>query len=78
MSSLENWLGLFASANLPKPVFNRLSVAYEKVAHSPSVAQLMEAQGLVPAYMGPEEAKKQLADQYRIIKEIATAAGLVK
>lgn len=70
--------GFFGPPNLPKPILDRLSVAFEKTMQLPSVIQGLEKVGFTPVYRGPEAFKKQIADEYRIVKEIAKNAGMVK
>ena len=77
-AALGIWQGFFAPANLPKPILDRLSAAFEKAILLPSVAQTLEKVGFTPAYKGPEEFKKQVAEEYQFMKEIARNANMVK
>ncbi len=72
------WQGFFAPPNLPNPTLDRLSAAFEKVIQLPSVVQALEKAGFIPTYKGPEALRKQIVEEYSIIKEIAKAANLVK
>lgn len=73
-----NWLGFLGPPNLPKPILNRLSAAFEKVIQLPSVVQSLEKAGFTPAYKGHEELNKLIIEQYKMIKEIAKTSGMVK
>ena len=73
-----NWHGFLAPPNLPKPIQDRISLAFERVMQLPSIVQAMEKAGFTPVYKGPAELKRMTMEQYKIIKEIAQTAGLVK
>lgn len=73
-----NWIVILAPPNLPNQIRDRLTMAFKKVIQLPSVVQSAEKAGLTSVYKGPEEVKKIIIEEYKIMKEVAKTADLVK
>ena len=52
---LLNWFGLFAPAATPEPIVNRLNEIVAAGLRDPSIAEKLQAQGIVPRIMTPAE-----------------------
>ena len=77
-TALEIWLGVYGPPNLPKPVLDRLSAALRNTMQMPSVREALEKAGFTPTYDGPDALKRMITEDYKMMKEIALAADLVK
>ena len=51
----ENWYGLAAPAETPKPIVDRLNAAIAKVMAEPDVKKKYDDNGLTPAVLSPED-----------------------
>jgi tripartite-type tricarboxylate transporter receptor subunit TctC len=75
----NNWYGLLAPANTPKPIVERLNYEVVKILNQPDLKQLLFSQGLDPAPTTPDEfgayIKSELAKWSRIVREAGAAAG---
>lgn len=76
--SFEIWLGLWGPPNLPQSVLQRLSSALKNTMAMPSVINALDKAGLTATYQGPEELKKIVVEDYKVIREIAGVANLIK
>ena len=76
--SLGAWNGFFAPSNLPKPVFDQLNSSLRKVIQAPSVITALEKAGFTAEYYGPEDFKKRIERDYRVMEKIAKTVGLAK
>ena len=77
-TALEIWLGVYGPPNLPKPLLDRISTALRNTMQMPSVREALEKAGFTPTYDGPDALKKMISEDYKVMKEIALAADLVK
>jgi tripartite-type tricarboxylate transporter receptor subunit TctC len=75
---LGSFQGFLGPPNLPKPIQDQLANSIRKVSQIPSVKKGLEDAGFTVVYLGPDELKKMMADDYRNIEKIAKAAGLGK
>ena len=75
LGSLQGFLG---PAGLPKPIRDQLCGPIQKVLQIPSIKASLEGAGFTVIYMGPDELKKKIADDYATIDKIAKAAKLGK
>jgi tripartite-type tricarboxylate transporter receptor subunit TctC len=75
---LGSWQGFFGSPNLSKPIQDQLTNSIRKVIQMPSVKKALEDAGFTVVYMGPDELKKNIAEDYKSIDKIVKAAGLGK
>ncbi|AGW94084.1 MULTISPECIES: Bug family tripartite tricarboxylate transporter substrate binding protein [Cupriavidus] len=69
---VESWFALFAPANTPPAIVERLSQEVKKIVASDAYKKKVEEQGAFAAYMGPQELGR-FVDQ-----ELATWAKVVK
>jgi len=70
------WVGVFAPAGLPQPILDVLVPTVAKVLKDPEVADRASAINLMVDYMGPEEFRKFLESEIRIVEKIVQDAGL--
>ncbi len=70
---VSSMFGLLAPAGLPAPIANKLSAALKDVMAQPEVKSALVAQGAMPAYTTPEEARAQITAEVarwsKVIKE---------
>jgi tripartite-type tricarboxylate transporter receptor subunit TctC len=52
---LEVWFGIYAPADTPRPMVQRLSEAIRQVTADPVFRRRSEGSGTTPAYMDPAE-----------------------
>lgn len=78
IEGLGVWQGFLGPPNLPKPVQDQLANAIRKVTQIPSVMKGLEDAGFVVEYKGPDDFKKKIADDCKMIEKIVKAAGLGK
>ena len=55
---LESWIGLFAPAQTPRPVIEKLRAALAKVMQSPDVLKRLETSGIRPISMAPADTER--------------------
>ena len=55
---LESWIGLFAPANTPQPVIEKLQAAVDKIMKTPDVIKRMETSGIRPISMTPKDTER--------------------
>jgi tripartite-type tricarboxylate transporter receptor subunit TctC len=77
-SNLAVWTGVLAPTGVPKQVVDVLVPAVQKAFNNPEVIKRALNLGMVFQYMGPEELRKNLEADIKIIKEVAAEAGLTK
>ncbi len=71
------WFGVFAPANLPKPITDRLNAEINKVQKSPEMAKRMEGWNLEsPPAKTPEEFKTIIARDVKLWSSIAKEANI--
>ncbi len=56
--AVESWIGLFAPANTPQPVIERLQAAVAKAMQGPDAAKRLETIGIRPLSMPPKETER--------------------
>lgn len=70
---VESWFALFAPANTPAAVVERLSQEVKKIVASDAYKKKVEEQGAFAAYLGPQELGKfvdqELASWARVVKD---------
>ncbi len=76
--ALGAWNGFFAPPNLPKPVFDQLNSSFRKVMQNPSVLGALEKAGFTAEYLGPEEFRKRIERDYRVMEKTAKSVGLAR
>ena len=55
---LESWIGLFAPANTPQPMIEKLRAAVSKVMQNPDVLKRLETSGIRPISMAPKDTER--------------------
>lgn len=61
--AIEAWLGLFAPAQLPKPLLARMSSALEEMTNNPQIQQRMKTLACTPGYLGADDFARFLASE---------------
>ncbi len=74
--SIVGWVGLFAPAGTPQAVRNVLLPAMQKAFNDPTVIERANAGYFTVDYMGPEEFRKFLVAEIRVVEKIVKDAGL--
>jgi tripartite-type tricarboxylate transporter receptor subunit TctC len=70
---VNNWHGVIAPRNVPKPVIDRLNAEINKIVGTPDFAKRIESEGLLPAGGTPEEflvlIKREITEWAEVVKE---------
>lgn len=77
-SSFAVWTGVFAPTGVPKQVIDVLAPAVEKAFKNPEVMKRAVNMSMELEYMGPDQLRKSMESEIRIIKEVAAEAELAK
>ena len=72
------WMAVFAPTGVPQQVVDVLVPAVEKVLNSPDVVQRGTKLGIEVDYMGPEELRKHMESQVKIVERVARDANIPK
>ena len=72
------WFGLFAPANTPKPIVDKLNAAMLKALQSQDVKQNLAAQGVEPIGGTPDGFAKVIKDDSKRWTQIANQVDLTK
>jgi tripartite-type tricarboxylate transporter receptor subunit TctC len=70
------WFGMFAPANTPSEVVDRLYREVRTALENPQVRERLLALGVQPLGNSPAEFKKFVADELRLHAEMVRIAGL--
>jgi tripartite-type tricarboxylate transporter receptor subunit TctC len=76
MEVLASWTGMFAPARTPAAVLARLHEEVHKAVTTPAVRDRMTGAGVIPLGNAPAEFKPFIAEQVKLIGEIARGAGI--
>jgi len=76
--NLLPWWGFYLPAGVPQEVVNVMTSAVEKVSRNPEVIQRIARLGFIPEYRGPEELRKHLEEEIKMVRRVAESAGLIK
>jgi tripartite-type tricarboxylate transporter receptor subunit TctC len=60
----ELWFGVLAPAGTPLPIIDRIAVAVKPFTQSPEVEANLKAYGEFPHYIGPDELKARMAEDW--------------
>ncbi|MGE5641003.1 MAG: Bug family tripartite tricarboxylate transporter substrate binding protein [Clostridia bacterium] len=71
----ESWYALFAPAGVPKEALDKLSAAAVQAMHKPALRQRVEAMGLEPTGLGPDELGAILKADYDRWGPVIRASG---
>jgi tripartite-type tricarboxylate transporter receptor subunit TctC len=72
------WFAFFAPAGMPAEAKKTLVTALEKVVKDPATISKMAKMGLVQEFVPPDQLFKDMTEEYKVSREIARSAGLVK
>jgi tripartite-type tricarboxylate transporter receptor subunit TctC len=72
------WFAFFAPAGIPAHVKETLVAAIEKVVRDQAIVARMAKMGLIQEFVPPDQLFKDMIEEYKVSKEIARTAGLVK
>jgi tripartite-type tricarboxylate transporter receptor subunit TctC len=61
---MDTWYGLFAPAGVPRAVFERLQVAFERARKAPALAQALQTQGITALSMSQAEFRSALQQDF--------------
>lgn len=60
----ELWFGVLAPAGTPRPIIDRIAAAAKPFTKSPEVEANLKAYGEFPHYIGPDELKARMAQDW--------------
>ena len=69
------WRGITAPKGTPRPIINKLGVAFRKITEDASIKALMQRTGLSINYLGPDEFAKFWRTDYESCKELRSLFG---
>jgi len=75
---LDSWIGVVAPKGTPQEIVEILEEAFKKGMEDPAVAEQFPKIGLEPAYLGPQDFEKTIADTAKLTGDLAKQLGLVK
>jgi tripartite-type tricarboxylate transporter receptor subunit TctC len=75
-SGYNFWVGLFAPANTPPALINRINAEVKKALESPEVKERLQALGTDPAPTTPQELDKMVAQEVKENIDIAKKANI--
>ncbi len=67
------WVGMFAAANTPRPIVDRLNAEINRIIREPDIAARLDQQGISPAGGTPEEFSALVASEIRRWTVVARA-----
>ncbi|WP_326539650.1 Bug family tripartite tricarboxylate transporter substrate binding protein [Pseudorhodoferax sp.] len=73
---VTSMFGLLAPANTPAPVVARLSAALKDIMAQPDARDALAAQGAMPIYTTPDEARSQIRDEVARWTKVITDADI--
>ena len=76
--AVEGFSCYAVSANTPKPVFDRLALAFQRIAKNPEVNAKLMGIGSIPSYRDPAEFKEFLREEWLVIGSVLEELGLKK
>lgn len=72
------WAGYFAPAGIPQEAKNRLVPALKEAMMHPEVVDKLKKLQFLPEYGAPEYLRKEIVDQQKTIRDVATKAGIIQ
>src|SRR5262249_23190663 len=73
----RSWYGLFVPPGTPRPIIDKLAVAFAKVVNAPAFRDKnLYARGLGPAVNAPAEIAADIKRDRRAAKQVVKDAGL--
>lgn len=77
-ASFNLWVGLYAPADTPKAVINKLKATLANILSDPKVAESVESLGMVLDLTEPEQAINRLEAEYEVVVELAKRLPLAQ
>ena len=77
-ATLVFWAGFFAPAGIPQEVKSILAPALKQAIVDPEVVDKLKKLHFFPEYGAPEDLRREIIDQQRIIRDVATKAGILQ
>lgn len=72
------WSGILAAKGTPSYIIDKLAETAKKVMNEPKFLEAMKKINVSPMFMGPEEWKKNLIDQYADLKKVVAGLDIQK
>jgi tripartite-type tricarboxylate transporter receptor subunit TctC len=72
----SQWYGIVAPAHTPRPILDRLDEEIRRIMHSPDVRARLEAEGVEPWEITPEEFRAYVAKEIPRWKSVVAAAKI--
>ena len=76
--NISSWVAIVAPKGLPKPVLDKLVLAFGSAAKNATVIQQLHREAMNADFKGPEDFARKLEQDYAIIREIAKKIGMIK
>jgi tripartite-type tricarboxylate transporter receptor subunit TctC len=73
---LSNWFGVFAPANTPRPIIDRLNREINAIAKQADVVERLERAGADPTNGTPEQFGKVIRDEFEGWKSVIKRANI--
>ena len=74
---VDQWYGIIASAKVPRPLVDKLSVAIAEAVKSPETAQRLSAEGSTPVGSTPDQFSAHIRSEIAKWRKLVKQAGLV-
>jgi tripartite-type tricarboxylate transporter receptor subunit TctC len=74
----DAFLGFHVSSNTPKPIYEKLVLAFERIAKIPEFAMKLDNIGLIRKYKNPAELKEFMKEKWLVYSEGLEQLGLKK
>ena len=71
------YTAFFVPKGTPKPIVEKLSETFKKVATDPQVGESLKKVGFIPDYEAGEEVQKKLVKEFKIFRELAEKGGFL-
>jgi tripartite-type tricarboxylate transporter receptor subunit TctC len=69
----KSWLAVFAPPGTPKPIIDKINADVARALNEPDIRERLAAMGLSPRLGSPEDLAKSLAEETKLMGEIAKA-----
>jgi len=70
--------GFYAPSKVPKDIYDKLLVTFNKMVNTPSVAKKLEDSGVVVQYKAPSEVTQEIKEEWDLVTKFAEELGLKK
>ncbi|MBN9051994.1 MAG: tripartite tricarboxylate transporter substrate binding protein [Rhizobiales bacterium] len=72
------WNGMIGPANMPRNIVDTLSREIMKMLKDPAFVERLQKAGVEPVLTTPEEFAQEIRDEYKMLSEVITKAGIGK